>query len=62
MVQSKTLPREILLDKMESQTVRARARKAAEWGSGAAEGWASDTGYIRYLTLLILNRPSGWGL
>ena len=40
---------------------REAAGKAVEWGSGAAGEWAQDVGYVRYLTLLIMNRPSGWG-
>ena len=41
---------------------RARevARQAVEWGSGAAMGWASDLGFIRYLTLMDVNRPMGF--
>lgn len=43
-----------------------RAKKlvaqAAEWGSGTAREWASDIGLIRYLTLIDMNRPSGFGI
>ena len=37
------------------------AERAVEWGSGVAGEWARDVGYVRYLTVLTLNRPSGWG-
>jgi hypothetical protein len=40
---------------------REAAGRAVEWGSGAAGEWARDMGYVRYLTLLALNRSSGWG-
>lgn len=38
------------------------ARQAAAFGSEEAEGWAHNFGFIRYLTLLDLNRPTGWGI
>jgi len=43
---------------------RARevARQALEWGYGAARGWASDLGFARYLTMIDMNRPSGFGV
>ena len=50
---------------MESEGFRMAmdaAERAVEWGSGVAEDWARDVGYVRYLTLLAFNRPSGWGL
>jgi hypothetical protein len=40
---------------------RDAAERAVEWGSGVAGEWARDLGYVRYLTALKLNRPSGWG-
>ena len=50
---------------MESEGFRmaaVAAERAVEWGSGVAEGWARDVGFVRYLTSLAFNRPSGWGL
>ena len=43
---------------------RARmvARRAVEWGYAAARVWASDLGFVRYLTLIDVNKPSGWGI
>jgi hypothetical protein len=41
---------------------RDAAERAVEWGSGVAGEWARDPGYVRYLTVLTLNRPPGWGL
>ena len=49
---------------MESDGVRmARnmAEMAVEWEYWAAKEWARDLGYVRYLTMLTLNKPSGWG-
>lgn len=43
----------------------SKARKIANlavgWGYLEARLWASDEGFIRYLTVLDLNTPSGWG-
>jgi len=43
---------------------RARmvARQAVEWGYAAARGWASDLGFVRYLTIIDVNKPAGWGV
>ena len=41
---------------------RKLAAQAAEWGNRKAEEWASDIGLIRYLTLIDMNRPSGFGV
>jgi len=43
---------------------RARevAGQAVEWGYGAASVWASDWGFVRYLTLMDVNRPTGFGV
>jgi len=38
------------------------AAQAAEWGNGTVREWASDIGLIRYLTLIDMNRPSGFGV
>lgn len=50
---------------METQGLgRARwlAARAVEWGYGEARAWVRDVGFIRYLALLDVNRPSGWGV
>jgi hypothetical protein len=36
--------------------------QAAEWGNGIVREWVSDIGLIRYLTLIDMNRPSGFGV
>ena len=61
-----------LRDAMRSEFVRRmeefglrRAREVAgqavEWGSKVAKVWASDLGFVRYLTLVDVNWPSGFG-
>jgi len=35
---------------------------AIRWGDDAAKEWVADLGFVRYLTILQMNRPSGWGL
>jgi len=51
--------------KMETYGIR-RARivssYAVEWGLEAAKSWAVDMGFVKYLTSLELNAPSGWGV
>lgn len=42
--------------------VREVARKAVEWGYDAARSWASDSGFVRYLTLIDMSRPTGFGI
>jgi hypothetical protein len=37
------------------------ARQAVEWGYTVAVGWSSDLGFVRYLTVLDLNWPAGFG-
>ncbi len=44
-----------------SRSVRI-AYFAVSWGYKEAISWALDDGFIRYLTILKLNAPSGWGL
>lgn len=34
---------------------------AVEWGHKVAGGWAREKGFARYLTVLEVNSPSGWG-
>jgi len=43
---------------------RARriAAQAVKWGYKAARAWASDLGFASYLTLIDVNKPSGWGV
>jgi len=41
---------------------RKLAAQTAKWGNGTASEWASDIGLIRYLTLIDINRPSGFGV
>ena len=43
---------------------RARevALQAVEWGYRAARAWASDLGFVRYLTLIDVNKPTGFGV
>jgi hypothetical protein len=35
--------------------------KAVEWGNVLAPDWSSDLGFVRYLTVLDFNRPTGFG-
>ena len=35
---------------------------AVEWGHSTAGEWANEVGFVRYLTALELNSPSGWGV
>jgi len=61
-----------LTDAMKSRFVRrmeeygfGRALKmagqAVEWGYAMAVYWSSDLGFVRYLTVLDLNWPTGFG-
>lgn len=38
------------------------SRTAVGWGYGAAGEWAREVGFVRYLTVLDFNSPSGWGV
>ena len=38
------------------------AVQAFNWGYVGARLWASDLGFCRYLTLVDVNGPSGWGV
>lgn len=38
------------------------ARIAVDWGYAMAVDWSSDTGFVRYLTFLDLNWPTGFGV
>lgn len=40
---------------------RETALKAVEWGYGAAKAWATDKIFIRYITVLEVNKPTGYG-
>ncbi len=35
---------------------------AVEWGHEIARGWGRERDFARYLTVLDLNSPSGWGV
>ena len=51
--------------KMETYGVeksRILSRTAVEWGHRTAGEWADHVGFVRYLTVLELNVPSGWGV
>jgi hypothetical protein len=39
---------------------RVVARQATALGYGAAANWASDLGFIRYVTFVKVNAPLGW--
>ena len=41
---------------------RKLVAQAAKWGNETVWEWASDIGLIRYLTLIDMNRPSGFGV
>ena len=41
--------------------VRALAALALSWGYEDAMDWVYDVGFARYVTLLEVYRPSGWG-
>jgi len=43
-----------------SRSIRI-AHFAVSWGYKGAAHWAWDDGFIRYLTALDLNAPTGWG-
>ncbi len=38
-----------------TEKARSISRKAVEWGHDAAEGWAREKGFARYLTMLDIN-------
>ena len=42
--------------------VKALAALAVSWGYEAAGEWVYDLDFARYVTLLEVYRPSGWGL
>jgi len=37
------------------EKARSISRKAVEWGHDAAEGWAREKGFARYLTMMDIN-------
>jgi len=41
---------------------RELAKLALQWGYGAAQVWASDLCYVRYLTLIEMNQPTGFNV
>ena len=44
--------------------VKARkiAQQAISWGYEAARAWIIDPGFVRYLTMIEVNKPSGFGV
>jgi hypothetical protein len=38
------------------------ARIAVDWGYAIAVDWSSDIGFVRYLTVMDLNSPTGFGV
>jgi len=45
-----------------TEKARSISKIAVEWGHSTAGGWANEVGFIRYLTALDFNAPSGWGV
>ena len=41
---------------------RELAAQAVEWGHRAAKSWASNLGFAMYLTLIDVNKPTGYGV
>ena len=41
---------------------RKISAQAVQFGSGRAEAWGHDFGFVRYLAFMDLNRPTGWGI
>ena len=44
------------------KTMKKLSGQASKWGNMFADAWSYDLGFARYLALLHVNRPSGWGL
>ena len=44
------------------QRARIVSSYAVELGLEAARSWAIDVGFVKYLTALELNAPTGWGI
>jgi len=38
------------------------SRFATEWGNSVAKGWAFDTGFVGYVSMMDLNQPTGFGV
>jgi len=41
---------------------RKTASQAVAWGHDGAKAWATDPGLVRYLTLIDMNKPTGFGV
>ena len=41
---------------------RTIATQAMEWGYLAARSWTSNLGFVRYLTMIDMNKPTGFGV
>ena len=44
------------------ERARLISAQAVEWGHEIARSWAREKGFARYLTVIDLNSPSGWGV
>jgi len=42
--------------------VRELSRLAVKWGNLVAKGWAHDMSLVRYLSMMDLNQPTGFGV
>jgi len=42
--------------------IKELSARAVAWGNMAARKWVYDLGFARYLTLLNVYAPSGWGV
>jgi len=38
------------------------SRLAVEWGNSVAKGWAHDTGFVGYVSMMDMNQPTGFGV
>jgi len=41
---------------------RRISSKAVEWGHKIAASWSTNIGFIRYLTIMDVNKPMGYGV
>jgi len=51
-----------LMEEFGLRQARTLARYAVMWGYAAARAWAADSGFVRYLTLINVNKPTGFGV
>ena len=38
------------------------SRLAVEWGNSVAKGWAHDTGFVGYVSMMDVNQPTGFSV